>query len=280
LLKLGNVAFIPVANVTYRAKCNFLFSHLTIDLSPLAFELPSIYLPFVKILKELGLHDTLSVSSAMMFLLNFEESCRNQRLNPNELHAVIEILHFIFDETTGQQKSDRSNWESKLVVPDDACRLTLSKSCVYIDSYGSHYMKYIDSSKLRFVHNDVSERLCLAFGIRKLSDVVVEELDPVEQLQTLEWIGSVSLASIRLKLLSRSFQLALFRVINNISGFPRLSKTLDFPTLQRSLECVAQRLQFVQCIYTQFWLLPVSLNITCTSEDSVLPEWESGSSVI
>ncbi|PWA82438.1 Histidine kinase-like ATPase, ATP-binding domain-containing protein [Artemisia annua] len=280
LLKLGNVAFIPVANVTYRANCKFLLSHLTIDLSPLAFELPSNYLPFVKILKELGLHDTLSISSAMMFLLNFEESCHNQRLNPNELRAVIEILQFIYNETIEQQKSDRSNWESKLVVPDDACRLTLSKSCVYIDPYGCHYMKYIDSSKLRACFCPLYfQCLSLFFATIGLSDsLILQELDPVEHLQTLEWIGSVSLASIRLKLLSRSFQVAVFRVINNISGFPRLSKYLDFPTLQRSLECVAQRLQFVQCIYSQFWLLPMSLNITCTSEDSILPEWESGSS--
>ena len=50
ILELQRVAFIPVANATRLVKANVLFARLTINLSPFAFELPSGYLSFVKIL--------------------------------------------------------------------------------------------------------------------------------------------------------------------------------------------------------------------------------------
>ena len=43
---------------------------------------------------------------------------------------------------------------------DDGYRLVHAKSCVYIDPYGSQYVKYIDLSGLRFVHPDLPERIC------------------------------------------------------------------------------------------------------------------------
>ncbi|KAL4575550.1 hypothetical protein LXL04_022397 [Taraxacum kok-saghyz] len=269
LSELKRVAFIPAANGTRLVTSSSLFTRLTINLSPFAFELPSRYLPFVKILKELGLQDTLSISCAMDLLSDLQKSCGYQRLNPNELRAVMEILHFLCNETIQLQKSE---WDSDLIVPDDGCRLVHANSCVYIDPYGSRYVKFIDSSRLRFVHHDVSEKLCSTFGIRKLSDVVVEELDGVENLHTLEEINSVSLASIRIKFLSRSFQSAILSVLNSVPS----SKTPDLQTLQQSLESIAKSLQFVRCLYTRFWLLPRSQDITRSSKDSIIPEWESG----
>ncbi|KAL8224267.1 hypothetical protein R6Q57_019742 [Mikania cordata] len=265
--ELQQVAFIPAANGTRLVTSSSLFARLTINLSPFAFELPSLYLPFVKILKELGLQDMLSISGAMVILSNLQRSCGYQRLNPNELRAVMEILHFLCDETLD------SKWESELIVPDDGCRLVHANACVYIDPYGSRYVKFIDSSRLRFVHDDVSEKLCLAFHIRKLSDVVVEELDHGEHLQTLEEVGSVSLAAIRQKLLSRSFQIAVSNVINTVPATTSHTKNLDFLTLQKSLESIAQKLQFVHSLYTRFWLISKSLDITRASNDSVIPEW-------
>ncbi|GKB58866.1 hypothetical protein Tco_0915052 [Tanacetum coccineum] len=278
ILALQQVAFIAADNGTRIVTFNSLFVSLTINISPLASKLPSGYLQYLKILKELGVEDMLSIPRAMNILSSLQKSCRHHRLNPNELRAVIELLHFLFNETIEHKESHRFNWESELVVPDDACRLAPPNSCVYIDPCGSRYVKYIDTSKLRFVHHAVPERLCVAIGITKLCDVVFEELDHVEHLQTLERIGSVSLASIRLKLLSRPFQVAVSSVVHNISSITSGSKNQDFATLQRSLELVAERLKFVRCIYTRFWLLPKFLDITRTLKDSVIPEWESRSS--
>lgn len=168
------MAFMPVANGTRLVTASSLFARLSINLSPFAFELPPRYLPFVKILKDLGLQDMLSVTCAKDILLNLQKACGYQRLNPNELRAVMEIFHFVSDKTIEAGMSDRSYWGLEVVVPDDGCRLVHANSCIYIDSYGSRYVKYIDTSRLRFVHPDLPERLCMSFGIKKLSDVVVE----------------------------------------------------------------------------------------------------------
>ncbi|MFS7960331.1 hypothetical protein Hanom_Chr08g00701971 [Helianthus anomalus] len=279
ILELQQLAFIVADNGARLATPGSLFARLSINLSPLASELPSHYLPFVKILKELGVEeDMLSISCATNILSNLHMSCGYYRLNPNELHAVIELLQFLCDETIEPQTSDRRGWESELVVPDDGCRLVRANTCVYIDPHGSQYVNFIDSSKLRFVHHDVSERLCLAFGIRKLSNVVVEELDYVEHLETHEEAGSVSMAAIRLKLLSRSFQIAVSSVVNNFSRITYGFQNPDFLTLQRSLKSVAKRLKFVKRIYTRFRLLPKFVDITRSSNESFISESKSGSS--
>ncbi|KAL3825148.1 hypothetical protein ACJIZ3_021177 [Penstemon smallii] len=269
--KLQQVAFLPAANGTRLVTASSLFARLTINLSPFAFELPPAYLPFVKILKVMGLQDSLSVSSAKNLLSDLQRLCGYQRLNPNEFRAVVEILHFICDE---QNSSNISSWESEAVVPDDGCRLIHAKSCVYIDTNSSHYVKHIDTSRLRFVHQDLPERVCETLGIKKLSDVVKEELIHIGELCTLECIGSVSLAAIRQKLMSNSFQTAVWRVLNSISSTSPGFGTPVLEKFQKLLESIAERLKFVQCLYTRFLLLPKSVNITRVSKNSILPEWD------
>ncbi|KAL8483693.1 hypothetical protein ACS0TY_026393 [Phlomoides rotata] len=270
ITKLQQVAFLPAANGTRLVTASSLFARLTINLSPFAFELPSAYLPFVKILRDLGLQDSLSIASAKNLLSDLQKVCGYQRLNPNEFRAAVEILHFICDEDS----PGISDWESEAIVPDDGCRLVYAKSCVYIDSRGLHYIKHIDTSRLRFVHQDLPERVCETLGIRKLSDVVKEELDNSEDLCELECIGSVSLASIRQKLKSESFQVAVWRTLTSMgSTSPGFGKPV-LEKVQKSLESIAERLKFVQSLYTRFLLLPKSVDITLVSKNSILPEWE------
>ncbi|KAK1419824.1 hypothetical protein QVD17_29187 [Tagetes erecta] len=256
ILELQHLPFIAADNGTRLATPASLFTHLSINLSPLASKLSPRYLPYVKILKELGVEDMLSISCAMKILHN-----SFGRLNPKQLHAVIELLRFLCDKL---QTSNIPSWELELVVPDDSCMLVPPNTCVYIDPYGSRYVDFIDSSNLRFVHHDVSERLCLAFRIRKLSNVVMEELDYVEHLETPE---EGSLVAIRQKLLSRQFQVAVSTVVNNFSRITSSSTNPDFPTLQTSLVFVAKTLKFVQRIYTRFWLLPNFVDITNVSNN-------------
>lgn len=271
--ELRRVAFIPAANGTRLVTVDSLFVRLPINLSPFAFELPSLYLPFVKILKDLGLQDMLSVSAAKNLLLNLQKFCGYQHLNPNEFRAVMELLHFVCNENA----LDGSDWALDAIVPDDGCRLVHAKSCVYVDSYGSRYVNSIDNSRLRFVHPEVPERICAALGVKKLSDVVVEELYPDEQLQTLEFVGSVPLASIRRKLLSRSLQSAVWTVVSSLVGnVPAFDKPA-LEKIQYLLEFVADKLQFVQTIYTRFLLLPKSLDITRVAKESMIPEWDDES---
>ncbi|KAK8486465.1 hypothetical protein V6N11_045126 [Hibiscus sabdariffa] len=277
IAKLQGLAFLPAANGTRLVPANSLFARLTINLAPFAFELPSLYLPFMKILKDLGLQDVLSVASAKELLLNLQQACGYQRLNPNELRAVMEILYFVCDGTVEANMLDRPDWKSDAIIPDDGCRLIHAKTCVYIDSYGSRFVKHIDTSRLRFVHPNIPERICTFLGIKKLSEVVVEKLDNEGNLETLNAIGSTSLAIIREKLLSRSFLCAVWTLINCITGYAPGIKNMDLATIHSSLEFLADKLQFVKCLHTRFWLLSRSQDITLVSKDSIIPEWENGS---
>ncbi|XP_010245479.1 PREDICTED: sacsin [Nelumbo nucifera] len=273
ITELQRVAFIAVANGTRLVTANSLFVRLTINLSPFAFELPTIYLPFVKILKDLGLQDVLSVDRAKDILLNLQKECGYQRLNPNELRAVMETLQFICDGIMLANKSDASG--SEAIVPDDGCRLVLARSCVYIDSYGSRFIGSIDTSRLRFVHPYLPERICTTLDIRKLSEAVVEELDPEQQLAVIESIGTVPLTIIREKLLSRSFQVAVWTIGNCIAGNMPAFEGLTLERVQNLLESIADKLQFVQCLRTRFLLLPKSLDITRVNKKPIIPEWEN-----
>lgn len=273
--ELEKVAFLPAANGTRLVKASSLFVRLGVNLSPFAFELPSLYLPFVTILKDLGLRDSLSVTSAKDLLLNLQKACGYQRLNPNELRAVMEVLHLICDESD-ELKSDRSSWDLDAVVPDDGSRLVHARSCVYVDSYGSRFVKFIDTSRLRFVHLSIPERISLTLGIKKLSEVVVEELHVEENLPTLESIGSLSSAFMRQKLLSTSFQEAVFKILSSVgSSIPSYSNS--FLEVHCLLKNAAETLQFVQSIYTRFLLLPDRIDITHVAKGSTIPEWPLGS---
>ncbi|KAF8378913.1 hypothetical protein HHK36_030262 [Tetracentron sinense] len=266
----------PVANGTRLVTASSLFVRLTVKLSPFAFELPTLYLPFIKILKDLGLQDVLSVVRAKDLLLNLQKSCGYQHLNPNELRAVMEILHFICDGTVQANLSDGSNWVSEAIVPDDGCRLVHARSCVYVDSYGSRFVRSIDTSRLRFVHPDLPERMCTTLGIKMLSDMVVEELDHEDQLQALDMIGSVPLATVRQKLSSRSLQAAVWTIVNSVASYKPAFKSVSLEQLQSLLISVADKMQFVWCLHTRFLLLPMFLDITRVSKESIIPGWEDG----
>ncbi|XP_029123505.1 uncharacterized protein [Elaeis guineensis] len=272
IAELQKMAFVPVANGTRLVSVKSLFVHLTINLSPFAFELPSLYLPYVRILKEIGLQEVLTISYARDFLLSIQKACGYQRLNPNELRAVMEILNFICSGATAI--SDAPDWITDAIVPDDGCRLVLARSCVYVDPHGAQFLGNIDTSRLRFAHPELPDAICMALGIKKLSDIVVEELDEEHQLQVVHQIGNVPVNKIVDKLLSKSLQDAVCVLINSITNHLPSFEGLSLLQIQHSLEHMAERLQFVQSIYTRFRLLPKLLDITRVTKGCPIPEWE------
>ncbi|KAK7407784.1 hypothetical protein VNO78_09866 [Psophocarpus tetragonolobus] len=275
--ELHKMAFLPVANGTRLVTANALFARLMINLSPFAFELPTVYLPFVKILKDLGLQDMLTLSAANGLLLNLQKACGYQRLNPNELRAVMEILNFIYDQIVEGNTLDGSNWKSEAVVPDDGCRLVHSASCVYIDSYGSRYVKCIDTSRIRFVHADLPERVCIVLGIKKLSDIVIEELDENHTLQTVGSLGSVLLVNVKQKLSSKSLQAAVWTIVNSMHSYVPAFNAFSLDAIESLLNNTAEKLQFVKCLKTKFLLLPNLVDVTRAGKDFTIPEWKNDS---
>ncbi|KAL4186156.1 hypothetical protein AMTRI_Chr09g12820 [Amborella trichopoda] len=271
--ELRKVAFIPLANGTRLVTAYSLFARLTINLSPFAFELPAQYLPFMKILKDIGLQDHFSLSCAKDLLLKIQQSCGYQRLNPNELRAVMEILHFI-SEGTASSGSEGSISISDVIVPDDGCRLVLARTCIYVDAYGSRFINDIETSRLRFVHPDLPEKICALLGVKKLSEMVVEELDEKQPIQALDHIGPVTLTSINDKILSQSFQVALWTILRNLSDYVLMFRDLTLEKVQSLLKTMAEKLQFSCSIYTRFLLLPRNLDITRVTKESVISGWE------
>ncbi|KAG9441938.1 hypothetical protein H6P81_017792 [Aristolochia fimbriata] len=271
--ELQKVALIPVANGTRFVTAQSLFVRLSINLAPFAFELPTLYLPFVKILKQIGLQDVLSVSCAKDLLLNIQRSCGYHRLNPNELRAVLEILQFVCVDDT-QLRSLESNWGMEAVVPDDGCRLVVARSCVYIDTKGSQFIRNVDISRLRFTHPSLPEKICTVLGISKLSDVVVEELDQENEIQVLDQIGPIFVQSIKEKLLSSNFQASLLAVISGMKDSSDKLEQLSLDEIQSLLVSIVGKIHFVQSLHTRFLLLPKSLDITRIRRKSGVPEWE------
>ena len=105
----------------------------------------------------------------------------------------------------------------------------------------------------------------------------LQELVHEEHLHTLEYIGSVPCLAIREKLLSRSFQGAVWTVVNSMASYIPALNNLVLGTIQNTLEAVAEKLQFVKCIHTRFLLLPKSIDITHAANASIIPECTAGS---
>jgi sacsin len=166
-----------VSNGTRLAAAGSLYARLGMDLAPFVFELPSTYLAHVDILTSLGMKDSPTYESMQALLFQLQKSCGYQRLNPNELRAVLRILHFICDKTNRANSSVNHvipDPAKDAVVPDNSGRLLQATACVYADSAGASLVGKIDSSRVRFVHPHVPEQLCAELGVRKLSEVIVE----------------------------------------------------------------------------------------------------------
>lgn len=90
----------------------------------------------------------------------------------------------------------------------------------------------------------------------------------------MDQIGSIPVNKITDKLLSKSLQDAVWILFNSLTNhFPSV-KEPAFSQIQSLLEHIAKNLQFVQCLYTRFLLLPKYLDVSRTTKGSDIPEWE------
>ncbi|KAH9323718.1 hypothetical protein KI387_018357, partial [Taxus chinensis] len=278
ILELQKVSFIPVANGTRLVTASSLFVRLGVNLAPFAFELPSLYLPYVGILRDIGLQEAPTFDSARALLVNIQQGSGYQHLNPNELRAVIQLLQFICEEG---KRSKLDGCEllfpaHDAVVPDEGCRLVHARACVYVDAHGSCLLGEIDTSRLRFVNPQLSEDLCMQLGVKKLSDVVVEELDRQQPLETLEALGSLTLKTVITKIRSPSFHNAAWMVIQNFKEHIPALRHLTKDEVKKILGSAAEKLHFVRSIYTCFVMLPsfvdITLNVSINRKQSLFGE--------
>lgn len=90
----------------------------------------------------------------------------------------------------------------------------------------------------------------------------------------MDQIGSVLVHKITDKLLSKSFQDAVWILMNSITNhFPSFDGR-NLCQIQSSLRHVAEKLQFVRSLHTRYLLLPKYVDITRITKVSVIQEWE------
>ena len=95
---LSSVCFVPAANGTRLVAASSLYIRLGLDLTPFAFELPGTFLPYTRMLTQLGMRDAPTPAGMRELLLQLQRATGYQRLNPNELRAVIRTINFICGE--------------------------------------------------------------------------------------------------------------------------------------------------------------------------------------
>lgn len=91
------MALVPVANATRLVPATSLFARMpeALDLAPFLFQLPSPFLPHASLLADLGMADHPSPPLLHTFLTALQRTCGYQRLNPNELRCVLQIVAYI-----------------------------------------------------------------------------------------------------------------------------------------------------------------------------------------
>lgn len=106
-----------------------------------------------------------------------------------------------------------------------------------------------------------------------ITNVLLQELDEELELQFVDHVASVPLSKIKEKLLSKSLHNAVWILLNGINNhFPSFQGLTLFET-QNLLQDMAEKLQFVQHLYTRFLLLPKLKDITRVVNNSAFPEW-------
>lgn len=257
---LEKVHFIPVSNGTRLCPANRIFVRLEMNLAPFVFQLPSSYLPYVKLLMELGMQEFPTFDSMKKILLQMQDACGYQHLNPNELRAVFQILNFICEYAANNDQNHKV--ANGAVVPDDEGRLVHAQACVYVDALGSAIVNKINTSKLKFSHPHLPEDHCIQLGIRKLSEVVVEVLNDIAPLEYTDHIGGISKITVVKKLQNKSFQLAVWTLVQDFTQEIPSLKTWTKNEVEISLLSAAENLRFVKRLYTRFVMLQGNVDIT------------------
>eukprot|EP00850_Spirogloea_muscicola_P024010 SM000422S15899 [mRNA] locus=s422:514:20866:+ [translate_table: standard] len=255
--KLQALSFVPVANGTRLVPPSAIYAKLTVDLMPLAFQLPSQYLAYSRCLAALGMREVLTLSGARELLLALQRACGYQRLNPNELLATLKLLQYTTSAlANSEQGAARRPREAIAVVPDATCRLVSAAACVYVDSSGARLLCEIDTAAVRFVHTLLKEPVCLRLGVRRLSDVVQEVLDMSCTLEAVDSIGNIHLAEVASQICSDSFVAAAWSAVRDFQEAVPALKDLQRGDLVRALNSAVGGLRFVRRLYTRFVLLP------------------------
>ena len=161
-----------------------LFFNLKAQVSPLLFEVPRVFGAYDTLFRNLGASSRPSMKRFLRVLHDLHADLGDSSpLNPNELRAVVNMLDMMI-ETREIEKS------SRIYVPDAKSILVERDRVVYVDDFS--LAKRVEHFSLCFASPSLNRTQCKFLGVKKLSDVVHEEIESMsedniaESLKTLE----------------------------------------------------------------------------------------------
>ncbi len=166
---LRTMRLIPINGRLVRA--SQLFFNLKAQVSPLLFEVPRVFGAYDSLLRNLGASDRPSVLRVLNVLNELKDDLGECPLNPNELRAVVNMLRMMIE--TRDEKMEQM---SKICVPDMNSVLIQRQYVLYVDDL-SLAKRVQHFSSLRFASPMLTRNDCESLGIKKLTEVVHEEIE-------------------------------------------------------------------------------------------------------
>ncbi|CAM9971182.1 unnamed protein product, partial [Discosporangium mesarthrocarpum] len=154
-------------------KAGRLFFRLKENLSPFMFEVPRAFGAFDCLFRHLGTTQTPTARDYATFLKELAGECGSQALNPNELSAVLKVLHLL--AAAAEDSGVDQAMSSDIFVPDDSSELVPLGLCLHNDC--PWLSGRVDPSRLRALHPMVPVSDCRKLHIPSVSEVVREELE-------------------------------------------------------------------------------------------------------
>eukprot|EP00798_Chlamydomonas_sp_ICE-L_P006706 gene6706-3376_t len=265
--QVKNVAFIPVANAIRLVPPTSLFIRLRDDLSPFAYELPpslSAHLELLKelgakdeppmqLLEELGAKDEPPMQALLDALHQLQHSAGHTALNANQCYAVVSLLGYL---ATRRNTADVA-WLQTAIARDGVlllsagARLIAPRRSVYVAAGGSRLLGRIDTTRLTFVHPQISESVATWLGCLALQDTVEEVIDTHHVLMPVDMVGNLHIDQVRQLLRSTHFISAAYTVLQAHSHTVRGLTALSLQQVAARMRAAESRLTFVQSLSTR-----------------------------
>lgn len=118
--------------------------------------------------------DPFLATKGLLSLLQVAHTAGGERLNPNELHAVLRILTLASEELNSTRVRTPMVRRDRIVVPDEGARLLTVDDVICADAAGASLLNEIDCRKVRLTHPLLPEVVAVRLGVRKLSESVEE----------------------------------------------------------------------------------------------------------
>jgi hypothetical protein len=174
LPRLQATACIPVANTM--VKPSRLFFHLSDELAPFLFEVPRHFGAYDKLFRAMGVREATDDAEALMSrLAELRQEFDGEPLNASEMRTAIRILQRLSDSVKEEQW--QLSWQLS-DVPLPTAISTLEPAAALFFNDAPWILERIDSSSMRATHTLLPLHLASRFGVPKLSEVVVESVDP------------------------------------------------------------------------------------------------------